>query len=224
MVCFIAVALTLPVESILLRAVSNQDVQQVARQWAAQLSVSQADGAANQIQSYPFAYRREIMRVLPPARRASVWRNHIVRYVGANPGLSDSVKALLYNAASLATPSEFTTPTDDGRNALAIIAEQTKVLLGKDAADYLFYRLGPADGTFASAEPLGQKLATYVRNIFVVEARDEDCDCAMSFGCDAPSHCSTAMSCNTVNQWPMCGWWWNSPCDGLCMAGLQGGD
>ena len=129
---------------------------------------------------------------------------------------------MLYNAASLATPSEFDQPSDAVRTEVGIIAEQIKVLLGKDEADYLFYRLGPRDGAFDSQVPITEKLAGYVRSIFVVQARTTDCDCSTAFGCDGGGNCSDGLSCVRDETWPMCGWFWNQVCDGLCVAGIGG--
>jgi hypothetical protein len=220
-ICLAAVVLTLPVETILLRAVSTSTAQ-AARDWAGARSSDELQKAASQIQSLPFEYRREVMRRLPPAARAGVWRGHIVSYAGQHPGLDASTQALLYNAASLATPEAFSNPTDELRTQLGVIAEQAKVLLGSDDADYLFYRLGPKDLKIASGLPASQMLANFVRSTFIVEAAPEDCDCAVSFGCDAPNHCDGAQTCTHITEWPACGWWWNSECDGLCMPGIDG--
>ena len=219
--CLVAVALTLPAETILLQALSTTSTQAVAQQWVASLPDGQVSVMSKSIQLFPFAYRREIMRRLSPGQRAAVWQNHITQYIGDHPELDDSIVAMLYNAASLITPREFDRPTDAVRTEIGTIAEQIRVVLGKAEADYLFYRLGPRDNAFASAEPIGQRLANYVRGIFVVQARTEDCDCSTSFGCDEPGHCSSSVSCNRDENWPMCGWFWNQVCDGLCLAGLD---
>jgi hypothetical protein len=220
-VSLVTVALTLPAETILLQALSTPSPQLAARHWVAKLSAQQTIAASRSMQAYPFAYRREIMRRLSPAERAAVWRNHIQGYIDAHPGLDESITALLYNAASLATPEEFAKPTDIVRGQVGVIAERIKVLLGKDQADYLFYRLGPSDGTISGAEPIAERLTNYVRTLFVVEARDEDCDCSSNFGCDGAAHCTDQLSCNRDEDWPMCGWFWNQTCDGLCVAGIE---
>jgi hypothetical protein len=218
-VCLVAVALTLPIESILLRAVSAADPQKVAADWVTSLSAADVLSASEQVQLYPFAYRREIMRVLSPGQRADVWRKHILRYVDNHPNLDPSTAALLYNAAALATADTFSKPTDEVRSAIGIVAEQTSILLGKGEADYLFYRLGAPDGTFTSAEPIAQKLANYFRNVLVVQARGGDCDCSTSFGCNGQSGgCGGSGSCTRDETWPMCGWFWNDVCDGTCGA------
>jgi len=98
-------------------------------------------------------------------------------------------------------------------------------LLGPSDTLDLFYRLGPKDGTFASAAPVTDQLATYLRAHFVAQASEaEDCDCSTSFGCDSGggTYCRSGVSCNRDENWPMCGWWWNEVCDGLCWAGIGG--
>ena len=57
-------------------------------------------------------------------------------------------------------------------------------LLGREDAEYLFARLGPRDGQFASIEPVGMRLTNWVRGLFVAMADVEDCDCNVDFGCD----------------------------------------
>lgn len=219
--CVVVVALTLPAESVLLRAIGPGSVN-VAQTWADGLSIGQVESAAAQVQTYPYKYRREILRRLSPEGRAKVWRNHIYTYVSQHADLDESVKALLYSAGSLATADVFNHPTEAVRTQVGVIAEQVKILLGKDDADYLFYRLGPRDGTFASAAPLSHRLANFVRTRFVVEARHEHCDCTPSFGCGEATYCSPGHGCFKDEEWPMCGWWWNTVCNGLCSAGLEG--
>jgi hypothetical protein len=222
--CFLAVALTVPAESILLKALTSSSQQDMARTWAQSLSDDQRGAAAGVVESYPFTYRRELMRVMPPAARAATWRRHIAKYIALHPNLNEATIALLSEANSLATESEFTTPTAEGRAGIARIAEQTRLLLGTDDTLDLFYRLGPKDGTFASAAPLSDKLASYLRTHLIAQAFEEDCDCSTSFGCDSGggTYCRGGISCNRDENWPMCGWWWNEICDGLCWAGMGG--
>jgi hypothetical protein len=221
-VCFVVVGLTLPAESVLLKALSPSSAQTIAQDWVNSLSSDQVASASDSVQAYPFAYRREIMRRLPPTLRANVWRRHIQNYIDNNPALDDSVKALLYNAEALATPDAFDQPTADTRTQLAIVAEQIKVLVGKDDAEGLFYRLGPRDQTFASAAPISQRIAAFIHARFVVEARSEDCECNSGFGCGEATYCSAGHGCVLDETWPMCGWWWDQVCDGLCSAGFEG--
>lgn len=220
-VSLVALGLTLPAETILLRAVSTTS-KQAAKDWADSLASDQAPPWAANIQSLPFEYRRALMGRLAPQARANVWRNHIYQYLAAHPELDISTAALLYNAASLVTGESLSAPTAEVRGQMAAVAEQVAVILGRGEADYLFYRLGPKDATLASALPFDQKLAEFIRGVFVAQARVEDCDCSLSFGCDFPSHCDAGPTCNKHDEWPACGWWWNQECNGLCLAGADG--
>lgn len=220
-VCFVALALTLPIETVLLRALSTS-APQAAREYASQLSAEQLQSASANIQTLPFAYRRAIMRQLSPGQRANVWRGHILRYVDQNSGLDASTKALLNNAAALATAKNFANADAETRSEMTIIAEQISVVLGRDQAEYLLYSLGPKELKFATGLPVGQMFAEFVRGTFIVQAAREDCDCSTAFGCDAPSHCDGNQDCIKDDEWPMCGWWWNQECNGLCMAGIGG--
>jgi hypothetical protein len=74
-------------------------------------------------------------------------------------------------------------------------------------------------GAFAGAEPMLLQLASFVRRQFTALARLEDCDCADDWGCGYyTAYCSTSQACRNDNSWPMCGYWWNTPCNGLCAA------
>lgn len=220
-VCLVVVGLTLPAETILLRALSTSTTQDAA-DWAQSLAEDQVPPAAAQIQSLPFAYRRALMARMAPQARAAVWQNHIKAYVARHSNLDAASLALLDNAASLVTGDALSYPTSELRVQMSIVAEQTKVLLGADEADYLFYRLGPKDVTLASALPIGHQLTNFVRSVFVVQARVEDCDCHLGFGCDAPGHCDDGPTCNKYDTWPACGWFWNQECNGLCLLGMDG--
>lgn len=222
LICIVAIALTLPAETILLRALT-QTSNQAAADWAASLGEDQIPPAAANIESLPFAYRRALMARLAPQARAAVWQSHILRYISDHATLDQATLALLYNAAALATAENLSSPSADTRTQMSLLAEQVSVILGRPEAEYLFYRLGPKDVTASAALPLAERLGELVRGTFVVEARVEDCDCHMGFGCDAPNHCSQELPCNKVQPWPACGWWWNEECDGLCLAGLGDG-
>jgi hypothetical protein len=222
--CVVAIALTLPVEVILLQAISTPDSQQAVRDWVASLSESELADATGQIQSYPGLYRRELMRVLNPSQRSEIWRGHIQRYIDTRPDLSADVLPVLKAAIEIASPETFGNPSSDAREQTALVADQLTALLGRDEAEYLLYRLGPVDEQTASLEPIGLRLANYVRGWLVTSAETEDCDCASGFGCDGyGTHCRTSgITCNHDTNWPMCGWYWNEECDGLCYSGIEG--
>lgn len=226
LVCMVMVALTLPAESILLKALETPSPQAAAQQWVASMSPADLASVAESIQSYPFAYRREIMTGLAPGLRSQVWRAHIATYITSHPELDSNAVALLQAASDLASPQNFAHPTDDSRAQIDIVGNQIKALLGKDTAEYLLYRLGPNDGTFVSALPISQRLANVVRGMFVASARADTCECNIDWGCTggAMTYCADGSGCSVKTSWPACGWLWNDPCNGACKVGsLFGG-
>jgi hypothetical protein len=219
----VVVALTLPAESILIKALSAEDAQQAVTQWASGLPPETLEGAAAQIQSFPFAYRRAIMAALSPERRSQVWRHHIAMYIGDHPELDAAAVAALQAAIDVASPEAFASPTAETRAQVDAVGNQVVALIGRDAAEYVLYRLGPRDGTFASLEPTSERLANFVRGTFVLLARTRECDCNMDWGCAGYFvHCQDNTGCPPDNDWPMCGWLWNMVCDGLCYSGIAG--
>jgi hypothetical protein len=215
--CVVALALTLPAESILLQAIGTPSSKQAVRQWVASLSSKDLLAAANAIESYPVIYRKEIMRALTPDLRAQIWREHIQMYIDTHPGLSSDALPALRAAIALITPDLFDGTGAKHRAETALVADQITALLGRAEAEYLLYRLGPKDEQTASIEPLGMRLSNYVRDMLVVLATADDCDCSGGWGCESfGSSCRTSGSCTPDTDWPMCGWLWNEECDGLC--------
>lgn len=218
--CVVALALTLPAETILLQAIATPSSKQAVRQWVASLSTNDLLAAANAIESYPVIYRKEIMRALTPDLRAQIWRSHIQMYIDTHPALSSDALPALEAAIALITPDLFDATGVKRRAETALIADQITALLGRSEAEYLLYRLGPKDEQTASIEPLGMRLANYVRDMLVVLATTDDCDCSSGWGCDGyPGSCRTN-GCNPDTEWPMCGWLWNEECDGVCGPAL----
>jgi hypothetical protein len=216
----VALLLTLPTETILLKALGTPDTKQAAQQWVQGLTPSQLSSAADAIQSYPFAYRRAIMTALSPELRSSVWQSHIETYLTANPNLDDATASALQSAIALLTPDLLSrSPTDDERAEIHAIAAQVTASLGTDTALDLLYRLGPADGTFPSAEPVTEKLADFLRRSFTLYAGAGGCNCNTGWGCDGGNYCSDQTGCTPNNGWPACGWLWEDPCDGSCTPG-----
>jgi hypothetical protein len=216
----LALLLTLPTETILLKALGTPNSKQAAQQWAQGLSPSQLSSAAGSIQAYPFEYRRAIMTALPPGLRSRVWQNHLETYLASNPDIDAATASALQSAIALVTPDLLNrSPTDAERAQIHEIAAQVTASLGTDTALNLLYRLGPADGTFSSAEPMTEKLADFLRRSFTLFANGGDCSCNTGWGCDGGNYCSSAFGCNTVTSWPACGWLWEDPCDGNCTPG-----
>lgn len=214
------VLVTIPAEVILLRALVTPSQNQAVREWADGLSESALDRAAGQIQSYPLLYRREIMRALPNEKRSAVWRAHLDGYLQTHPQLDGAAVGLIRTASSVLTPDLFAGPTDEKRSALHAVAEQLVATIGQEEAEYLLYRLGPRDGTFASFEPMAMRLSNTVRGMFIASAQMYDCDCNLYWGCFSwQLSCSDGITCKIDDQWPMCGWAWTDPCDGICVMG-----
>lgn len=210
-------ALAIPAESILLKALVTPSAQDAIRDWVEGLdSTALATTTAN-VQSYPFAYRREILRRQSPTVRSNVWRHHLSAYVQARPGLDPAVVAMIKTASDLASPSFFDLPTDAERASVHAVADQLTTAIGREETEYLLYRLGGRDGTFASFEPLALFLGNKVRGFVQLSAIDPPCECSMAWGCYDVTVCSQAITCNWDNRWPMCGWLWSDPCDGLCL-------
>ena len=222
LVCALVLAFTIPAETILLKAVSTTDTRQAVDLWASGLSADTLDSAAGAIQAYPFLYRRAIMKALSPAKRSQVWRSHIQGYIDSHPGLDGAAVSALRDAIDVASPEAFASRSDTISARVSAVGAQVTAALGKDEADYVLYRLGPRDGTFASLEPIGMKLANWVRKTYVAIARQEDCDCNLGWGCESfGTYCSDTTSCNVDDSWPACGLFWTSNCDGLCKAGIR---
>lgn len=210
-------ALTLPAETILLQAIQSPTDSAAAERWVAGLDATSVQRAADDIQSYPFVYRKEIMRALPPAKRSAVWRDHIATYIRQHPELDAAAVTTMNAAIAAVTPNALSDKvTSAERNAVRAVGEQLQGMLGEDTAKYLLYYLGPRDMTFASAEPLTLKVASYLRNHFVTFAQSDNCDCQAWFGCDGNLWCEENIYCNADTAWPMCGFAWNWQCDAIC--------
>jgi hypothetical protein len=216
-----AILLTLPAESILLKAISTPTQAQAAQQYAQALSGTQLATAAAAIQGYPVAYRRAIMTALPASLRAATWQNHIEAYLAANPNIDPAATQALEAAVALLTPDLLSrAATAAERAEIHAIAGQVTASLGQDTALNLLYNLGPADGTFVSAEPLTNKLAAFLSRTFAVRADSSNCDCNTGWGCGGET-CAGSSGCTTVTSWPACGWLWEDPCDGQCQMGAH---
>lgn len=216
----LAVALTLPAETILLRALVTPEPQMAVREWVADLDQTELSVAASRIQGYPLQYRREIMRALTPEGRSRVWRGHLQTYLRAHPELGDANADLIRTASAVLSPGFFGDSDKDARASLHAVADQIVAALGRGEAEYLLYALGPRDGTFASFEPMAMYLSNKVRGAFIAAADTPVCNCAMYFGCyDWSTNCSQELACSIDNSWPACGWGWNDPCDGVCLVG-----
>jgi hypothetical protein len=222
LVCLVLLAVTLPVELMLLHALAAPAEKEQISSWVANLSSEELEKASDAVQLYPLRYRKEIMRAVSPTKRSIVWRAHIGAYLLAHPELDEATRITLKAAIIAASPEALSQPTTDSRERIRAVAEQLVALLGRDEAEELLYRLGPRDGTFASLQPLSHKLAGYIRSMAVALALEADCDCNGDWGCEIGARCDTAISCTVDEDWPACGWLWSDPCNGLCRTGANG--
>lgn len=175
--------LAIPAESVLLKALVTPSAQDAVANWVDGLGQPEFAAATTNIQHYPFAYRRELLRRESADGRSRVWRAHIAGYLAAHPNLDAAAVTLVKTAADVLTPTFFAGPSDEARASLHAVAEQIEASLGKSEAEYLLYRLGPADGTFASFEPLSMYLGNKVRGLWLNAASTERCNCDMYWGC-----------------------------------------
>jgi hypothetical protein len=210
------VIITIPAESILLRALIQPSEQVAVQDWVSNLDNEELATVSDAVQLYPFLYRKEIMRRLTPEGRSRVWRRHVESFIASRPDLDDNTLGLLKTVSRLLTPEYLSQPTESARASVHAVAEQIQTALGRDDAEFVLYTLGPRDGTFASFEPLAMFLTNKVRGFIQANAATPNCNCATSWGCYSGDTCSTAESCSTDSSWPACGWAWSDPCDGMC--------
>jgi hypothetical protein len=215
----VALLLTLPTETILLKALTTPNPKQAAQQWVQSLTPSQLSSAASSIQAYPFVYRRAIMAALSPAMQSWVWQSYLESYLAANPNLDANTVSELQAAIALMTPDLLSrTATEAERTQIHAIAAEVTASLGTQTALDLLYRLGPPDGTFASSEPVSEKIADFLRRSFTLYAGSSSCDCNTGWGCDGGGSCPSGTGCSVITSWPACGWLWEDPCDGQCSS------
>jgi len=219
-VSLLMVALTLPAEVVLLKALQAPNDKVAATEWAADLNRTSLDAAARSIQSYSVAYRRAIMGALSPNKRAAVWRDHIDDYLASHRRLDDAaVGALKAARAALTSTVLGEKATAAERAALEEAGKQIDAALGEEESNYVTRDLGTRTATLAGGEPLLDRLANYARNQFILMARLSDCDCAGDRDCGYyVAYCNTSYGCNVSSGWPMCGYFWNTPCNGMCSA------
>jgi hypothetical protein len=212
------VAMLLPAEVVLLKALQASNDKVAAEQWAAELDDATLDSAADSIQSYSLPYRRAIMGKLSAAQRAKVWRDHINQYIARHPGLDlAALNALKAGQSALTSTALGEKATAAERAALEDAGRQIDAALGEQEANYISRDLGPRTTSLAGGEPLLDRLASFVRNQFIVMARLDQCDCAGDRDCGYyVSYCDTGYPCQSDSSWPMCGFWWNTPCNGMC--------
>jgi hypothetical protein len=217
--CALLMMLTAPVAFITLPTVYYSPVE-AAMTWTAALSANDLEKAAGNIHDYPYAYRREIMRVLSPHKRSEVWRGYIARYVSSHPAISVRGKQSLQDVMELFTPELFSgrTPSTETMSRLAEAAAQVKKELGPSDARILLNRLGPDDGEVVRLNR--PSVVAFLQNRLLLRAQAIQCECATkSDWCDTEWHCHYFAGdlCYPDLEFPMCGAGWLVPCDGLCI-------
>jgi len=123
----LTIALTLPVEVVLLEALATPEEDVAIQEWVEGLSIDDLDRVADRVAFYPVAYRKPVLGALTPIRRSEVWRDHIRTYIAERPGLSDDVIPALEAAIELATPQALSTPSAADR------AHTIRVAIADDA-------------------------------------------------------------------------------------------
>src|SRR5215831_16144190 len=94
--------LTVPAESVLVRALAAPDQETAAQQWTTSLNQDDLIAVASRVEAYPFVYRRAIMAALSPTVRSWIWRGHLLGYLRMHPELDASAVELIQQAAALA--------------------------------------------------------------------------------------------------------------------------
>jgi hypothetical protein len=216
----VALALTVPAESILLQALVSTTSAQDAEKWVSALSESELVEAGDRLRGHSYIYRRAILRKAKPDLRVRFWSQHIKDYISEHPALDTEQRNALATALSALTPDALADPSAEKRESMRLAAEQVSKTLGPDEAAYLLVWVGPKTTPFyGSLDPLGNRLATFFRNTFAANAQSApDCDCLPEWGCyHYADYCSESATCTADGAWPMCGWWWSDSCDDLCV-------
>src|SRR5699024_2615630 len=152
--------------------------------------------------------------------RVKVWQNHIANYEAMHPALDANTITLLDTISALITPDLVSAPTAIERLQVKGLIGDVRARHGQDDTSYLFERLGPKDDGVSVAERVSERLANYVRSAMVAFADAATCDCNVDWGCSGYStSCSSNGGCPPDTSWPMCGLFWNDPCNGTCQTG-----
>jgi hypothetical protein len=216
----IVVAITVPAEVLLLRALAVPDQKEAIREWAMSLGPDRLAVETARLQAYPVLYRRELLRAAWPDLRSKTIQAHFDSYLRSRSGLDVNAVALVTTLRSMAVPRMFDTPSEAEKDEVRGVARQLATIIGDDEAAYLMERFGPADGTFASFEPTALYLTNRIRGLFVPLAQGFECDCELDRGCYSPgTSCSHESGCSPYFGWPACGYLLLDPCTGGCLIG-----
>ena len=191
------------------------------------LSGRELDGAslraaAESIQSYSVAIssRRSWARC-HPTRRAAVWRYHIDQYVASHEESRRRRGGALRAARAALTPTVLgEKATARERANLEAAGKVLDAVLGEEESNYITRDLGTRTTTLAGAEPLLDKLANFARTPVHPDGAARATVNARPIGTAVTtSRTATRVTgANVSTGWPMCGYFWNSPCNGMCSA------
>lgn len=218
------VALTLPAEWILLRAMSTDTAAESAL-WVESLPQSSLQVAAESLEDYPYEYRREILRKLDTRGRIAAWTGVIARYRDAHPELAPEQVDIL-NTAIETVAVTLQAPGPNAAAKARFVGERAEELLGKDVARELLHQAGPLRvRLFSASLPWHLRATDFVRTRLVVQADLAACDCNLGFGCVGEDRKCTegGGGCTVESNWPACGWLWLQDCNGTCAPDNQSG-
>ncbi|MFC9692105.1 bacteriocin fulvocin C-related protein [Kribbella sp. NPDC056951] len=143
---------------------------------------------------YQLAFRKEIFRKLPVSTRATLWREHILRYRAEHKSLTAAQhKALAALDNFIATDSVFdpNTPNQDTK----ALKSHITAAFGAPETAHLLSSLG------SPASPADR-------------IPDPDCNCCKHDDyCNGPSYCAPR---GCVWDDSGCGTFWQEECDGMC--------
>lgn len=211
----VLVALTLPAEWILVKAMST-DAATESAQWAETLPQSSLQLAAESLEDYPYEYRREILRRLDTRGRIAAWTAVIVRYRDSHPELEDAQVDIL-NTAIETVRVTLSNPGPQTASLARFVGERAEAILGKEVARELLHQAGPLRVRFFSASlPWHLRATDFVRTRLVVQADAAACNCNVEFGCGNGNDCVSGIGCTVETDWPACGWLWLQDCNGSC--------
>jgi hypothetical protein len=220
-VCALLMMLAVPIALVTLPTLLGSPAD-AARSWATSLSAKELEAASSNITTYPFAYRRAIMRMLAPERRSAVWRGHIEHYLRNHPNISERGAAGLNTVVEIFTPEFFSAqpPSEATLARLQKVVEEVKAELGSVDTRMLLERLGPEDSEAVHFNV--PSILAFARSRLITYAWIQ-CECAtQSDYCDDEWHCHffagpEPYGCMVDSEVPMCGTGWYTPCDGMCI-------
>lgn len=210
--------LVLPVQIVLIAALSSPDIAESRAAWVASLSDGEVASVAAEISTYPVEVRRAVMKRLSPSQRAAVWTTHLQAYLDRHPNLAAGTRAQILVAKGLVSRIHGSGTRNEAElSELDSIARQLKAKLGDADAKELINLLGPANDKIQPRESLPTRVLAFVRQAFIASAFVPECQCSsVSDWCGDLYVCKKdALNC-AHDPWGFCGSWGAYTCDGLC--------